>query len=156
MTLAAQAERSLRRPHLADMRLATRFLSITKGACVGDDMGGMQLGHRGQRSEFWQINLGHVLQIITMIGGLLGIGAEMIHQFDQNRADVLLVKAGQEETNRRMERMETDNSSFRAQINGEMVGLASRVDRLEWTVYGLPVRPLQGTQQPPSLFPKKH
>ena len=110
-----------------------------------EQVGGYPLGHHDGRSEFWQINIGHVLQIVTMLSSLAFFAAQMIREFDSQAISVNELKAAvsdikdwrqQQEQQRAWQ--EQQNNEWKQEIKDAFSRINEHLERLDREVEDTP------------------
>ena len=104
-------------------------------------MNGTQLGVHDGRNEFWNINIGHVLQIIIMVCGGLTVAAGGISEFATMRSDNASEKSAIADLKVTIgdmrdwrERQDADNAQFHSVVNSSFDDIKRHLERLDWMV----------------------
>jgi Zn-dependent M32 family carboxypeptidase len=106
-----------------------------------EEVMGAQLGIHDGRSEFWQINIGHVLNMATFIFTMLLAAAGGIAEFATLRTDnadqktaIADLKTAIGDMRDWRTRQDADNVQFHAQVNTNFDDIKRHLERLDWAV----------------------
>lgn len=92
---------------------------------------GGQLGGPHQESDFWQINIGHVLTMVIMLCGGLMTASGVVYSFAELRVEYSDLKSSVDEIRQWRMQQDADNQTFRATTAGRLDDLKRSVQALQ-------------------------